>query len=114
VLSRVVWGTRASLMAGVVSVSIALALGMPLGLVSGYQGGIVDAVVMRMTVCATPLIRVGAKSALSGYQRMLIAWYRPPHDPRAKISAWREIAKRLNEFGSGTPAANKSLYESPS
>jgi peptide/nickel transport system permease protein len=48
VLSRVVWGTRASLMAGVVSVSIALALGVPLGLVSGYQGGIADAVVMRM------------------------------------------------------------------
>ena len=48
VLSRVIWGTRASLMAGVVSVSIALALGMPLGLVSGYQGGIVDAVAMRM------------------------------------------------------------------
>jgi peptide/nickel transport system permease protein len=48
VLSRVIWGTRASLLAGLVSVSIALALGMPLGLVSGYQGGIVDGVAMRM------------------------------------------------------------------
>jgi peptide/nickel transport system permease protein len=35
-------------LAGLVSVSIALALGMPLGLVSGYQGGIVDGVAMRM------------------------------------------------------------------
>jgi peptide/nickel transport system permease protein len=48
VLSRIIWGTRASLLAGVVSVSIALALGLPLGLVSGYQGGVVDGVIMRL------------------------------------------------------------------
>jgi peptide/nickel transport system permease protein len=48
VLSRVIWGTRASLLAGLVSVSIALSLGMALGLVSGYQGGAVDGVLMRM------------------------------------------------------------------
>jgi peptide/nickel transport system permease protein len=48
VLSRVIWGAQASLLAGLVSVSIVLALGMPLGLVSGYQGGIVDSVAMRM------------------------------------------------------------------
>jgi len=48
VLSRVICGARASLLAGLVSVSIALALGMPLGLVSGYQGGLVDGVAMRM------------------------------------------------------------------
>lgn len=48
VLARVIWGTRASVMAGVVSVSIALSLGVPLGLVSGYRGGVVDAVAMRV------------------------------------------------------------------
>jgi peptide/nickel transport system permease protein len=48
VLSRIIWGARASLLAGLVSVSIALAGGMPLGLVSGYQGGSVDGVLMRM------------------------------------------------------------------
>jgi peptide/nickel transport system permease protein len=48
VLSRIIWGTRASLLAGVVSVSIALALGLPLGLVSGYQGGVVDGTIMRL------------------------------------------------------------------
>ena len=39
VLSRVIWGSRASLMAGVVSVLIAMAVGVPLGTVSGYAGG---------------------------------------------------------------------------
>ena len=36
VLSRVVWGTRASMLAGVVSVSISLLLGVPIGLAAGF------------------------------------------------------------------------------
>ena len=49
VLSRVIFGTRASLLAGCVSVSIALALGVPIGLAAGYIGGWVDALISRMT-----------------------------------------------------------------
>jgi peptide/nickel transport system permease protein len=48
VLARVVWGARASLSAGLVSVSIAVAVAVPLGLVSGYLGGVVDGLVMRI------------------------------------------------------------------
>jgi peptide/nickel transport system permease protein len=49
VLSRVVWGTRASLLAGVVSVSISLLLGVPIGLAAGFIGGFVDALISRIT-----------------------------------------------------------------
>jgi peptide/nickel transport system permease protein len=49
VLSRVVFGTRASLLAGVVSVSISLLLGVPIGLVAGFAGGAVDALISRLT-----------------------------------------------------------------
>jgi peptide/nickel transport system permease protein len=49
VLSRVVWGTRASLLAGVVSVCISLSLGVPIGLLAGYVGRGVDALISRMT-----------------------------------------------------------------
>ncbi|HMC17042.1 MAG TPA: ABC transporter permease, partial [Albitalea sp.] len=49
VLSRVVWGTRASLLAGVVSVSISLLLGVPIGLVAGFLGGAVDGLISRIT-----------------------------------------------------------------
>src|SRR5258706_3708877 len=49
VLSRVIWGTRASLLAGVVSVSISLALGVPIGLLAGYAGGWTDGVLSRIT-----------------------------------------------------------------
>jgi peptide/nickel transport system permease protein len=48
VLSRVVWGTQASLLAGVVSVSISLLLGVPIGLAAGFLGGWVDAVISRI------------------------------------------------------------------
>jgi peptide/nickel transport system permease protein len=48
VLARVIWGARASLLAGLVSVSLALAAGVPIGLVSGYLGGAVDGVLMRL------------------------------------------------------------------
>jgi peptide/nickel transport system permease protein len=48
VLARIVWGSRASLFAGIVSVSLALAVGVPLGLVSGYVGGILDGTLMRL------------------------------------------------------------------
>ena len=49
VLSRVIWGARASLLAGLVSVSIAMALGVPIGLLAGYMGGWVDGVISRFT-----------------------------------------------------------------
>ena len=49
VLSRVIWGARASLLAGLVSVSIAMALGVPIGLLAGYLGGWVDGVISRFT-----------------------------------------------------------------
>jgi peptide/nickel transport system permease protein len=47
--SRVVWGARASLLAGLVSISIAIALGVPIGLLAAYRGGIVDTLVSRIT-----------------------------------------------------------------
>jgi len=49
VLSRVVWGTRASLMAGVVSVTISLVLGVLIGMVAGFFGGLVDSIISRIT-----------------------------------------------------------------
>jgi peptide/nickel transport system permease protein len=49
VLTRVIYGARASLLAGVVSVGIAITFGVPLGLIAGYLGGLVDALLSRLT-----------------------------------------------------------------
>ncbi len=48
VASRVLHGARVSLLVGVISVSIAVGLGAPIGLVSGYYGGRIDALIMRV------------------------------------------------------------------
>jgi peptide/nickel transport system permease protein len=69
VLSRVVWGTRASLMAGLVSVSISMALGVPIGLLAAYVGGWTDSFISRFTdaMLAVPfLILAIALSAFLG------------------------------------------------
>jgi peptide/nickel transport system permease protein len=49
ILSRIIFGTRASLSAGVISVGIAITIGVPLGLLAGYLGGKVDAILGRIT-----------------------------------------------------------------
>lgn len=49
VLSRVVWGARASLLAGLVSVCISMALGVPIGLLAAYVGGWTDGLISRFT-----------------------------------------------------------------
>ena len=49
VLSRVIWGARASLLAGVVSVCISLSLGVPIGVLAGYLSGWTDALISRAT-----------------------------------------------------------------
>ncbi|MBC7437193.1 MAG: ABC transporter permease [Bdellovibrionales bacterium] len=49
VLSRVIWGARASLLAGLVSVFISMALGVPVGLLAAYVGGWTDAAISRFT-----------------------------------------------------------------
>ena len=49
IVSRVIYGARASLVAGAISVGIALLIGVPLGLLSGYRGGFVDALISRIT-----------------------------------------------------------------
>jgi peptide/nickel transport system permease protein len=49
ILSRVIFGARASLVAGAISVGLALSIGVPFGLLAGYRGGFVDALISRIT-----------------------------------------------------------------
>jgi len=47
-LSRIIYGTRVSLLVGFVAVGIAIMIGALLGLFSGYFGGRLDALIMRL------------------------------------------------------------------
>jgi peptide/nickel transport system permease protein len=48
ILSRILYGSRIALMVGFLADSIALVLGVTLGLVAGYYGELVDSVIMRV------------------------------------------------------------------
>jgi peptide/nickel transport system permease protein len=48
-LSRVVWGARISMQAGVFSILLAILIGVPIGLCAGYYRGALDQVIMRLT-----------------------------------------------------------------
>lgn len=48
ILSRMIYGTRVSLLVGITSVMIAGAIGALLGLISGYYGGMIDTIIMRL------------------------------------------------------------------
>jgi peptide/nickel transport system permease protein len=69
VLSRAIWGTRVSLVAGLVSVALAVAVGGLLGLVAGYAGGRADELLMRLMeaiLSFPPLVLALALGAVLG------------------------------------------------
>jgi peptide/nickel transport system permease protein len=49
ILSRVIWGARASMQAGVLATLLAVMVAVPIGLLAGYYRGPLDTLVMRLT-----------------------------------------------------------------
>jgi len=68
VLSRVIWGSRISLSVGLIAVGIGFLVGVSLGLLAGYVGGLLDLVAMRAidTLLAFPalLLAISITAAL--------------------------------------------------
>jgi peptide/nickel transport system permease protein len=78
VLSRLIIGSRVSLLVGVVAVGIAGAIGMALGLIAGYFGGWVNTIIMRAIdalLSLPPLILVLALATMlgGGLKNVLVA-----------------------------------------
>ncbi len=68
-LTRIIWGARVSLLFGIGSTALSAAIGIAIGLLAGFRGGAVDAVIMRITdafLCFPPLIFILAMSAALG------------------------------------------------
>jgi peptide/nickel transport system permease protein len=49
ILSRLVWGARASIVAGVLATLLAMLIALPIGLIAGYYRGWIDSVISRIT-----------------------------------------------------------------
>jgi ABC-type dipeptide/oligopeptide/nickel transport system permease subunit len=69
-LSRIIYGARIALVVGIVAVLLAMLAGVSLGLVAGYYGGTVDALIMRVMdgLFAFPIIILAiAMMAVMGF-----------------------------------------------
>jgi peptide/nickel transport system permease protein len=76
--SRIVYGARLSLLISLAAVTTGLVVGLPLGSVAGYFGGIVDTVIMRCmdVMLAIPglLLAIGIVAVLGpGYKQITVA-----------------------------------------
>jgi peptide/nickel transport system permease protein len=84
VLSRLIFGTRISLMTGVVVVTIGAAVGTMIGAIAAYAGGLMEEAIMRFTdlvLCFPPIILALAIGAALGIGTtntiiaMLVVWW---------------------------------------
>jgi len=69
VLSRIIWGSRVSLIIGLFSVAAGLIVGTAMGMVAGYHGGKVETLIMRavdVLMCFPDLILAIAVTAVLG------------------------------------------------
>jgi len=82
--SRVLYGTRISLLGSLIAVAMGLLIGVPLGLIAGYYGGFIDEIIMRivdMFLSFPPLLLAMAIAAFLGPSlqnailALIIAWW---------------------------------------
>ena len=69
ILSRLLYGSRLSLLAGISAVFLSVLVGVPIGLIAGYVGGMVDELVMRVfdsIIALPPLVLALTISAVLG------------------------------------------------
>jgi peptide/nickel transport system permease protein len=81
VLSAIMFGARISLMVGLASVAFAMLLGVTLGLVAGYVGGKVDAIIMRIADVQLSFPAILIALLIDGVARALL-----PRDAQASVA----------------------------
>jgi peptide/nickel transport system permease protein len=115
ILSTILHGARVSLIVGLASVLVALFLGVSLGLISGYFGGRVDAVVMRIADVQLSFPAILIALLIDGVAR--IALSAEAHDALAvavlvvaiALSKWVDYARTVR--GSTLVEKNKEYVQ---
>jgi peptide/nickel transport system permease protein len=81
--SAILFGSRVSLLVGALSVGFAMSLGIGAGLLAGWRGGIVDAVIMRMADIQLSFPAILVALLIDGIARSVL-----PHDMQDRIAIW--------------------------
>ncbi len=115
ILSSIMYGTRLSLVVAIASVAVAMTIGIALGLISGYFGGAVDAVIMRIADVQLTFPAILVALLIDGVVRTLISVQR--HDEIALfvivgaigLSFWVQYARTVR--GSVLVEKNKEYVQ---
>ena len=115
ILSTIMYGARISLGVGFAAVAFAMVIGVGLGLVSGYLGGVIDAVIMRVADIQLSFPAILIALLIDGVARSLLP--RDMHDEVAiyvlvfaiGISGWVQYARTVR--GSTMVEKNKEYVQ---
>ena len=115
ILSSIMYGTRLSLVVGIASVVVAMTIGITLGLLSGYFGGTIDAVIMRIADVQLTFPAILVALLIDGVVRTVISVQR--HDEIALfvivgaigLSFWVQYARTVR--GSVLVEKNKEYVQ---
>jgi peptide/nickel transport system permease protein len=102
-LSRVIHGSRVAIYVGVLSLALPICVGIPLGVISGFYGGIIDNVIMRLMdiMLAIPglLLAIGIVAMLGpGLTQIMVAIGVTQVPVFARLLRGSVLAQRENDF----------------
>lgn len=109
ILSRIMYGARTSMSVGLVSVTVSVLVGVPLGLIAAYRGGWLDDVLMRlmdaMTAFPELILALGITAALKpGLLNVMVAIGVIGVPQFARLARGQALGVRQQEFVSAALA----------
>ena len=112
-LSRLLYGARTALLVGFASVAIAGTIGVLLGVLAGYFGGVTSLIVMRLidTLMAFPLVLLALMVAAvlgGGMKNLIIALSIATISPFARIMNGQTLSIKENDYVTALRAARAS------
>jgi peptide/nickel transport system permease protein len=115
ILSRLLYGARTALVIGFASIAIAGAIGITMGVISGYLGGVTSLIVMRIidTLMAFPLIILALIMAAllgGGMRNLIIALSIATIPPYARILNGETLSIRENDYITSARASRASTF----
>jgi ABC-type dipeptide/oligopeptide/nickel transport system permease subunit len=102
-LTRIIYGSRTSLIIGIVAIGFAATVGMSLGLIAGYFGGVVHAVIMRFidAMMAIPMMLLALTIAAllgSGLTNIVIALGISMIPPYARLMCAQALGVKEHDY----------------
>ena len=112
-LSRIIYGTRTSLIVGFVALSMAAGIGMSLGLIAGFFGGVTYAIIMRImdALMSFPMILLALMIASllgMGISNIVIALGVGMIAPYARLMCGQALTVKQNDYVTAARAIGAS------